>query len=1127
MKSIKSAVATAAAFLSLTPFALGSLPQTTLDRIRDDFEIQLPIGDGSQSSVYRVERPNEGEYIPGRIIVKYKENAQKIDIMGITQTIRGASGQFETLSERSLFPEYAHSEIDRAGLSRIVELEIKGDPYDFCEALMRTGKFEYATPELVRKPYSYTPDDPMYASQTWLKEIGLPEAWEITKGSPEVIIAIVDAGVDWQHPDLKDRIWTNEKETPGDGIDNDGNGYVDDVRGWDFVGNIHAVNGQFLPDNDPKPSNNNVFHGTHVAGCAAASLSNAVGIASPAGNCRIMPVKVGSDDPNVDGIFEGYKGILYAAKNGADIINCSWGGRGFSPFEYDIIRQATALGSLVVAAAGNNAEDHWIYPHYPGAFSEVLTVGSNAGAAKSGFSDYGPNVDVYCPGEAILSTMPGGGYSAQYGTSMASPIVAGVAALVKSIHPDWTPRQIEKQIKITSDNIFGQANDVARASLYGRINAYRAVRYNNPDFVGDAMPGVALIASHLGPVDTLKSDAPVRLELTFKNLLSAGKRFAASIQFVDAGFLAADSAKFYLGDLAAGEERTVACDIRPEALNPWFGGDCNTLIKIDNGINFTDFEALRLPVDLPTNNKFGVVYSGFKHSWLDMHSFAPMGSWFTGVGRYPYNGYYIYKHYNGLNGQPVNFKPTCVFAVDSKIAYFGSETTANGNTLVYIMEPTGMRSSSVASVTNFVNSIYFFDRAHGLLTGDPLKGAWGLATTADSGRTWQKALSAPTPASGETAYMNAESRVGDDYWVGTSLGNVLVTRDRGLNWSLAGTIKTQDAAACEIKQIAFESESDGVAFFTLKGKNDGITRVAATNDGGKTWQIKPFTFTTQGAPVMLFAHPDYKGYYALTAWSQIWTSKDGGSSWTPVQNYKLEPSQIGSPFILNGKLKIWQMGDYQSYAEINAEPKNIVKYLKLNTNSEYNFGEVALKSTKRSTLFTLENKGNYRVIIDSIAVESMQGATPGEFFLSDASSGLEIAGGTKGYYSFEFAPQSEGEKLARARFISDSDSGEVVVTLRGFGGKKTSAGEPLAGAISISPNPASSQATLLLASQEASKAEISVISAAGETVYAKIFPVSEGESSLPIDVSALPQGAYLVKVRAGERESVLKLSVVK
>lgn len=356
------------------------------------------------------------------------------------------------------------------------------DPFDVAIKIKKIPGVVWAEPKFVRK-VTYTPSDPLYISnqQKNLERVFASAAWDISKGDTNVVIAIIDTGVDWKHPDLAANIFVNRNDIANNGIDEDDGGeYPDDIHGWDFGG----FDG--TPDNDPNEdeSYRNSYHGTHVAGIAGAVTNNGVGIASIGFNSRILPVKVSrsdvrdaNDNPYV---VYGFEGIVYAADKGAKVINCSWGGYSHSDFEQDVINYATAKGALVVAAAGNDASSDLFYP---ASYDGVLAVGwlNTEDDTKSFAGNFGPGVDVMSPGTTILSTWRGDTnnnnllYNVINGSSMASPLVAGLAGLVFSKFPNYTPLQIAEQIRITADNVDAQNPGYEMLLGRGRINAYRAL----------------------------------------------------------------------------------------------------------------------------------------------------------------------------------------------------------------------------------------------------------------------------------------------------------------------------------------------------------------------------------------------------------------------------------------------------------------------------------------------------------------------------------------------------------------------------------------------------------------------------------------------------------------------------
>lgn len=306
------------------------------------------------------------------------------------------------------------------------------------------------------------PNDPSFPSLWGMAKIQATTAWDLAQGNG-VVVAVVDTGVDHTHPDLAANIWSNMDEISGNGIDDDGNGYVDDVRGWNFVSNT----------NTPLDGHS---HGTHVSGTIAAVGNNNVGVIGVAPLAKIMAVKgLGDDGSGYDSDLA--QGIVYAADNGADIINMSWGGTGDSPVIEEAIQYAHSVGVILVAAAGNSAIDASQF--LPAKYASVITVSAfNSADVMASFSNFGTKIDVAAPGVSILSTVPGGYYSSFNGTSMASPHVAGLAALLLSQRPALTNEQVRQSLRQTADDVGAAGFDTQ--SGYGRINARKALQAAAP-----------------------------------------------------------------------------------------------------------------------------------------------------------------------------------------------------------------------------------------------------------------------------------------------------------------------------------------------------------------------------------------------------------------------------------------------------------------------------------------------------------------------------------------------------------------------------------------------------------------------------------------------------------------------
>lgn len=304
-------------------------------------------------------------------------------------------------------------------------------------------------------------------------DVDAPEAWDISTGSGNFVIAVVDTGVDYTHPDLAGNIWTNPGEIAGDGIDNDGNGLIDDTRGWDFVND----------DNNPMDDNS---HGTHCAGTIGGFGNNGAGVTGANWRVKIMPLKflsAGGSGSTDDAL----SCLNYAVTKGAKISSNSWGGGGFSASFSTALDNARTQGHLFVAAAGNAANNNDATPFYPATYPQdnIISVASTTNRDQlSGFSCFGATtVDIGAPGSDILSTVPGGGYGYKSGTSMATPLVAGAAALIWDKYGQFSYSDITRRLYATVDPL---ASLNGRVASNGRLNLFKSVRNLAPVAVADA-----------------------------------------------------------------------------------------------------------------------------------------------------------------------------------------------------------------------------------------------------------------------------------------------------------------------------------------------------------------------------------------------------------------------------------------------------------------------------------------------------------------------------------------------------------------------------------------------------------------------------------------------------------------
>ncbi len=344
-----------------------------------------------------------------------------------------------------------------------------------------------ATGAYAQQPSIQT-NDPDSAKQAYLEQINVRRAWTLATGSVQTVVAVIDSGVDIEHPDLKQNIWVNPGELPGDRIDNDKNGFVDDINGWDFVNDI--------PDVRPKFGGNYfapaIHHGTIIAGMIAAASNNAIGIAGISWRTKIMPLRV-LDNKGDGEVLNVIRAIDYAVVKKVDAINMSFVGDFDSQLLKEAVKRASDAGIMVVAAAGNDrkvASNGESYPVYPACYNKdidgVIGVSSlDPLGQKAPFSDYGDCTDISAPGMDLYSTQAVNyeylGFDAFYGsgwsgTSLSTALVSGAIALLKSINPAMTTLEIKRALREGCDSVDPLNERYAGMLGCGRLNVFGALR---------------------------------------------------------------------------------------------------------------------------------------------------------------------------------------------------------------------------------------------------------------------------------------------------------------------------------------------------------------------------------------------------------------------------------------------------------------------------------------------------------------------------------------------------------------------------------------------------------------------------------------------------------------------------
>ena len=434
-----------------------------------------------------------GGYAPDSVLVKFKPSAnasQKARARGLVNAAsRRGYGIVKNLEKLNLKPNQSVSRavnrlsrlpfVEYAEPDYLVQAATNDQYYGLVYAIENTGQSINGTTGVADA------------------DMDVVEAWSIQTGDPNLIIAVIDEGVQWDHPDLANNMWRNPGEFAGNGIDDDGNGFVDDVYGYDFYSN----------DGDPMDEGG---HGTHVAGTICADTNNSIGIAGVVHQCKIMALRFLG--PQGGSTSDGIASLDYAVQMGATISNNSWGGGGFSQALYDSIAAARDADHIFLAAAGNGGSDgigdnNDSGPHYPSNYNlpNVVSVAATDNRDQiAGFSNYGAvSVDIGAPGVDIASTYINDGYIWNSGTSMATPNVTGVVALIRSEFPSWNYQQV-------IDHLYATARPAASmqgvTTTGGIANAAAAMAGGEPPTPPAAPSGLSATATSDSTISLAWSD---------------------------------------------------------------------------------------------------------------------------------------------------------------------------------------------------------------------------------------------------------------------------------------------------------------------------------------------------------------------------------------------------------------------------------------------------------------------------------------------------------------------------------------------------------------------------------------------------------------------------------------------
>lgn len=978
---------------------------------------------------------------------------------------------------------------DKYGLNKIIEIKFTSEinVIELCNKLNNQPQIEYAVPEF-KHSFRYTPNDEKFSQQHYLKLINAEEAWQISQGNPDILIAIVDSGVDIMHEDLRNNIWINTSEIPENGIDDDKNGFIDDISGWDFIGNLSQSEVQqekWEEDNSVVPLHSSNWHGTHVSGIAAAVSDNTIGIASSSFKSKILPVKVATDnlDPNSGGInatLRGYEGILYAAYMGAEIINVSWGSYSYSPLEEDLIKQAQEYGSLIIAAVGNDAEFLLAGKNdYPAMYPNVLAVGAtNTNGGRANYSNYGVPVGVFAPGSSVLSTYPNDDYGTESGCSMSAPLVSSVAALSKSVLHHLTAKELYHQLRSTS-KVFGQ-NQNRESNFYGVLNAENALKYNNPIFPDIKVPGISTsrvkMTYQYGFINNFDQNT---FNITLKNYLSDADNVQIKITAIDNSL---PTNKIYqIGDLSSGDEYILDYEFKLREDFPWYYAKIPLEIEII-AENYHDFELIELTLLMPTFNQFRVAqeFEGFDIDWINSQAPAYDQFWSIGLnkgdGNYVLASYYDkYPDFKSIN--PI--EPTSL-AADSE-----------GN--IYITTTTGMlmRSSNRGSSFLLLNDnllkpkdLHFHNN--------------NLYFTAED----ENNELAIYKRNSETVSKLSEINE-----------NFLAVEFYNENYAL---FNLNDNLICnyynsgQLTEFTTDYSFEGAYFIDAEFINDSLLAFIYTTSGNNgrldfiNFKLNElFSYNLDSTNIKrLYSPKDSDELYLVFDDMSVKMFKDGEFKQLISFNHHKARTVAGASFC--GRTQLWHFGKDMAYLEFDHSPNEIQKELKIKSKEEIYFDTTNVNEYE-SDFVMLENNGNKRAIVESIEIIGDDAF----YISSDKPISIKSCALTSIFVNFE--PKTYGDFEADLIIKTNSDPNELIIKLYGYGFDPTSVNDnPTSkNEIKVYPNPAEEILTFEIPTNlKSSYYEIFNI-LGQKLIEGRINPNLNMKT---INIEALNTGIYIIKI---------------
>lgn len=779
-----------------------------------------------------------GGYAPDAVIVKFRPSANasnKARARGLVNAV--ANRQFKIVK----------------GLEKL-KLKKGQSVNQAVNRLKKLPFVEYAEPDyLVQKATNDEFYGLVYAIENTGQDIrgvaGTPdadmdvvEAWTIQTGDPNLIIAVIDEGVQWDHPDLANNMWRNQGEVAGNGIDDDGNGFVDDVYGYDFYSN----------DGDPMDEGG---HGTHVAGTICAEANNGIGSVGVVQQCKIMALRFLG--PQGGSTSDGIASLDYAVQMGAKISNNSWGGGGFSQALYDSIAAARDADHIFLAAAGNGGSDgigdnNDGLPHYPSNYNlpNVVSVAATDNNDDiAGFSNYGTtSVDIGAPGVDIASTFIDDGYVWQNGTSMATPNVTGVVALIRSEFPDWNYQQVIDHLYSTARPAASMAGITTTGGIANAQAAMAGGEPPTPPAAPSALAAAGTSDSTISLTWTDNSDNESVFVVERDGQVLSSTVSANTTSFEDSGLAGATTYSYRVrarnsaGDSAWSNSSEATTDTPPPYQTILASGETTVAGTIVSG-NFTrtfdldgSFEQIR---ERESGGKRNRRYSYMDHRWTLS---SPSGAASLSVTGYPGNssdGDQFQLAYSTGGG----FTTFCTLAVGASSTCSTSFELSSASTVTVRVVDTNQARGARALDSVYIDQIQLFVESN---TGPVTLPAAPSGLTGDASTPGQIALAWSDNADNETSYTVQRSDVGGAWSTIASLG----ANSQSFTDNTVESLTTYNYRVLA-GNSAGDSASDSIQITSAEQVAPNIT-LSASGYKTKGWQNVDVSWDAAGTPVVLY-----------------------------------------------------------------------------------------------------------------------------------------------------------------------------------------------------------------------------------------------------------------------------------